>query len=82
MEAPNAAEKMNEPSERHRRWVRRAAERSRTGLFTLTLLADWAIRLAVMGERNQEVRTARRGILLERWRRYSGDLARKPSAGP
>ncbi len=60
--------------ERLRSLARKRAESSRRGLFTLMFMADWAIRLAVRSEPNHRVRRERRQLLLDRWRRYSGNL--------
>lgn len=72
-QAPEAVNK------RRRRMVRvyEQARSARTGLFTLMLMADWAIKMAVRTEPNRAVRRQRRNILQSTWRRYSGDLVRQ-----
>lgn len=70
--------------ETSRRRSRRAAQAreeaysSRTGLITTLTMARWAIHMAARTEPNPRVRRARENILLDRWRRFSGDLALMP----
>jgi hypothetical protein len=53
------------------------ARNSQTGLYTLTMLAGWAIRLAARAEPDRKVRSARRNLLLDTWNRFSGNLGRQ-----
>ncbi len=58
--------------------AREQAYSSRAGLITTLGIARWAIRQAAGTETNPRVRRYRERILLDRWRRFSGDLALMP----
>lgn len=58
--------------------AREKAYSSRAGLITTLGIARWAIRQAAGTETDPWVRRKRESILLDRWRRFSGDLALMP----
>lgn len=74
---PSAKAVASALSERRRQRAIEKARSAQTGLFTLTMLAGWAIRLAARAEPNRRVRRERRNLLLDTWNRFSGNLGRQ-----
>jgi len=69
----------DESAHSHKQAVaREQAYSSRAGLLMTLSIARWAIRQAAGTETNPRVRRQRESILLDRWRRFSGDLALMP----
>jgi len=66
---------------RHEQWVYRRATESKAGLLTSMLLAQWTIGFAAETETNPEVRRVRKHLMLQRWRKYMGDLIHAPYLG-
>jgi hypothetical protein len=74
---PNSEEMAREQRRRRYALAFNEARHSRTGLFTVMMLADWAIAMAARTEPNRLVRYQRRHILQNTWRRLTGDLVRQ-----